>query len=128
MLTIWTTITQDLYAAAIAFLVACVLVLLVSVLLLVSNSIRLQRKNDALVELLLADTDRHTKLLLDESNRHTSSVLALSERLSFQYYMHQEKVSIEHIATLRELLSSLRELCSPANQTNPDSPEDRKTG
>lgn len=126
---VWNEITAGPSGTIIVFLSACCLASFITSVLAVLLATRLLRKNDALVELLLVDKDTHTKLLVDESNRHTTVVLSLSERLNSQYYMHQEKVSIEHIATLRELLSSLQALCSPANQTNPeDSPEDRKVG
>lgn len=85
-------------------LLLCVFLSFVVVVLalMLKNSLR---KNDSLHELL-----HH------ESDRHTGVVLSLSDRLNTQYYMHQEKVSIEHIATLRELLSSF----SPAPNPRPE--------
>lgn len=77
-----------------ALLVFCAVVTLFA-LLSIATTILLLRKNSSLVELL------HV-----ESRRHTNEILALSERLNGQYYIHQEKVSIEHTATLRQLLES----------------------
>lgn len=79
-----------------SILLCCCAGLFVISVLTTVIAIRVARKNDALVE-----------LLLDESTRHSGTICVLSERLSNQYYAHQEKVSIEHIATLRSLLDLL---------------------
>ena len=41
-----------------------------------------------------------------ESKRHTQELLSLNERRNEQLYNYQEKVQIEHVATLRQLLES----------------------
>lgn len=86
--------TTFLYVLIAVLLVLCTVSLTTNALL-VTLLTKSRIKNDSLFELLMS-----------ESERHMSVVLSLNDRLNNQYYMHQEKVSIEHIATLRELLSS----------------------
>lgn len=90
----------------IAFLGGFCLLLLVALAVLAILLQKSRIKNDSLFELLIA-----------ESERHTNVVLSLSDRLQSQYYVHQEKVSIEHIATLRELLSSFSPPLSSKEET-----------
>jgi hypothetical protein len=89
-------VTQLVGDYAVSILLFCCAGLLAISILATVVALRSLRKNESLVELLLS-----------ESKRHTASMLTLSERLNNQYYVHQERVSIEHTATLRELLSSL---------------------
>jgi hypothetical protein len=75
-------------------LVCCAASFLVVILSAVTTMLLL-RKNASLVELL------HV-----ESRRHTSELLTLNERFNAQLYNYQEKVQLEHVATLRQLLES----------------------
>lgn len=88
-------------------LLICCAASFVVVILSTLTTILVLRRNASLVQLLLGESKRHTAVTLAMSEQHSRDILALGERLNNQYYMHQEKVSIEHIATLRELLTTL---------------------
>ena len=76
-------------------LLICCAISLVIALLSMLTTILVLRKNASLVELL------HV-----ESKGHTQELLTLNERFNSQLYAHQEKVQLEHVATLRQVLES----------------------
>src|SRR3972149_3884971 len=76
-------------------LLVCCVGLFVLTALSTLTTILLLRKNASLVRLFQV-----------ESKRHTSELLTLSERLTNQLYRHREQASLEHTATLRQLLES----------------------
>lgn len=80
---------------AVLILLVCCFGLFVVVLLSTLTTLLLWRKNASLVRLL------HV-----ESKRHTSELLALNEKFNNQLYNHREQASLEHTATLRQLLES----------------------
>jgi uncharacterized membrane protein YhiD involved in acid resistance len=76
-------------------LLVCSVGLFLVALLATLMTLLLWRKNGSLVRLL------HV-----ESKRHTSELLALNERFNNQLYNQREQASLEHTATLRQLLES----------------------
>lgn len=80
-------------------LVCCIVSLLIALLSTAMNiliTIRNRRKNDSLVELLHA-----------QSRQHTQELLTMNDQFNNRLYNFQEKVQLEHVATLRLLLESM---------------------
>lgn len=85
-------------------LLVCCAASLAVVLLSVGTTAWLLKRNSSLVELLLAEKDKHTTILTAEKDRHASEIRTLDEKFSTRLYTQREQSMLENTANLRQQL------------------------